>query len=351
MSTLAGPPVRLADALGSHAKDIARAAWVRLPAESRRPRDLAFAAYRRRVRRVMRGDTCSFRVVGTRTVASSSRSTVVEVELRTRAEVGPGDMLYVWWRNDPARLASLDPGLADAELGYWTTPVPHRPARRSRATAARLAASVFDLSALRAEEVGALGAEGLLALPRITPRLYTASEARRGADGGGVVKVQVTMREEWPRRAAAFLHRADPGDEFRAWVMPHPNRVDRGGPGVAVVTGSGAAGVFAALRGGARGIDLVWGLGEKRPEAWILDELRGYELSGALASLRLVTSPTHVGDALREMADLGERSRRGDWLYVSGNEAAGADAHAALVDLLGDEAVRRAADSLRYINS
>ncbi|HMR14777.1 MAG TPA: hypothetical protein PKE42_13665, partial [Arachnia sp.] len=87
------------------------------------------------------------------------------------------------------------------------------------------------------------------------------------------------------------------------------------------------------------------------PEAWILDELRGYELSGALASLRLVTSPTHVGDALREMADLGERSRRGDWLYVSGNEAAGADAHAALVDLLGDEAVRRAADSLRYINS
>jgi hypothetical protein len=51
------------------------------------------------------------------------------------------------------------------------------------------------------------------------------------------------------------------------------------------------------------------------------------------------------------MADLGERSRRGDWLYVSGNEAAGADAHAALVDLLGDEAVRRAADSLRYINS
>ena len=86
MSTLAGPPVRLADALGSHAKDIARAAWVRLPAESRSPRDLAFAAYRRRARRVMRGDTCSFRVVGTRTVASSSRSTVVEVELRTRAE-------------------------------------------------------------------------------------------------------------------------------------------------------------------------------------------------------------------------------------------------------------------------
>ena len=351
MSTLDGPPVHLADALGSHAKDLARAVWVRLPAASRSPRDRAFAAYRRHVRRIVRGETASFRVIDTRTVAASPLSRVVEIELHTRAEVGVGDMLYVWWCNDPARVASLAPALTDAEVGYWTTPVPHRPARYARATAAHVAASVLDLSALGVEDVAALDAAELLALPRITPRLYTASEARRDGGGRCIVKVQVTMRQDWPRRAAAFLHRVAAGDEVRAWVMPHPNRVHRVRPGVAVVTGSGAAGVFAALRDGAVGIDLIWGLGDKRLEPWVLDELRGYEVSGALASLRLVNSPMHVGAALRELADLGERSRRGDWLYVSGNEAAGVDAHAAVADLLGDEAVGQAADSLRYINS
>lgn len=354
MSTLAGPPVRLRDALGSQLTDAARAVWVRLPAESQTVRDLAFAAYRRDVRRILRAGTERFEAIGTRTVAESSRSSIVEIELVTDARVHTGDMLYVWWRNDPERVAALDPALAATELGYWTTPLPHRPARRSRTAAGRLAEAVYDLSALSLDEVGALDARRLRALPRITPRLYTASHVSASPGGSSTVRLQVTMRGDWAQRAAAFLHRVQPGERLHAWVMPHPNRVERRSPGIAIVTGSGAAGVFAALRAGAEPIDLIWGLGDKRPGQWVLDELRAHERSGALSSLRLVSSPEHVAEALRARGgadELRERVRLGDRLYVSGNEAAGGSTHEALVEMLGEAAVREAAESLRYINS
>ena len=353
VSTLPGPPLALRGALGSHILDVARAAYVRLPERSTYPRDLAFAEYRREVRRIMRRPTVSFEVEETRPLASGRESHIVEIALRGKAGVRPGDMLYVWWRNDPGRLERMLGGVdRSAELGYWTTPVPHRPARRSRGPIHRLASDVFDLSD-RDPAAGPLAPRDLLALPRITPRLYTVSGVSDSATegGGSQLRIQVTMRDGWPDRAAAFLHRLQPGDAVQAWVMPHPHRVQRTGPVTAVVTGSGAAGVFAALRSGVGGIDLVWGLGDKRLEPWVAEEIEGYLRLGALRSFELVESPERVQEALERGGTRQDRLVDGSWLYVSGNASAGEAVDATARRILGDDELRTAAESLRYINS
>lgn len=274
----------------------------------------------------------------------------MEVSLLGSAPVEPGDMVYVWWRSDPMMVDALPPSLARASLGFWTTPVPHRPSQWARATGARLAESVFDLSGLLRAEIGSLDADGLRSLPRIAPRLYTVSDVSTGEPGSSIVRLQVTMRDDWRPRSASFLHRLAPGDRVRVWIMPHPNHVDLSQPGLAVVTGSGAAGVFAALRSGARDIDLVWGLGDKKLERWMFDELAEHERSGGLASLRLVRSPERVDEATREIL-----ARRGlsdaSQIYVSGNEAAGAAVHQVLREHLGERALAEATASMRYINS
>ena len=137
--------------------------------------------------------------------------------------------------------------------------------------------------------------------------------------------------------------------------MPHPHRVRLESRGLAVATGSGAAGVFSALRARAGGVDLVWGLGDKRLEPWVEAELGEHKASGALTSVELVRSPMRVTGALSRGPGLDDRLRGcfdgGRWVYVSGNAAAGAAAHEMLTEALGERALHEASESLRYINS
>lgn len=239
----------------------------------------------------MRGLLETFEVTGNRLLAAGAASSVTELTLTGTASVEPGDMLYVWWQNEPALVDALAAAVSTEPLASWQSA------------------------------------------------------------GTRTLSLQVTMRDGWPLRSAAYLHRLEPGTLVRAWVMPHPHRAPRTGPGLAVVTGSGASGVFAALRDGARGIDLIWALGDKEPQPWVLDELRAHERAGSLASAQLLRSPQRVGGALAETLSRTGFSFDRSWVYVSGNTGAGEAAHRVLAEVLGEPAVTEAAASVRYVNS
>lgn len=289
---------------------------------------------------------------------------VVELTLRGGG-VEPGDMLQLWWENDVAPA----PG-DDDPVAAWATPLPHRPARRVRTTAGEVRRRLVDLGGADAG-ASAHDARALLArTPRLTPRFYTVSGVAPGGSGAGngpgvegvsessdtgtapvEVRLQVTRAAAWPERAAAYLHRVQPGDVVRGWVLRHPHRVDRSRPGLAVVTGSGAAGVFAALRAGAHGIRLVWGLGDKRLAPWVERELDAHLASGGLAEVALARSPQRVTDVLApRLAEVRALVADGGWVYVSGNEAMADAVDALLHGALGAEQARAHAE-LRYIVS
>ena len=65
-------------------------------------------------------------------------------------------------------------------VGYWTTPLPHRPSRRARATRAQVAEQVRDLGDPRAPG-------------RFSSRFSTVA----GADEDRV-RIHVTWRQDWP---------------------------------------------------------------------------------------------------------------------------------------------------------
>ncbi|MFT4258199.1 hypothetical protein [Microbacterium sp.] len=330
MSTRREARVTAARAIRSHAEDVVRAALVALPPRERTRRGLAFHAYQRQVRTIMRADPVAFEVVETRMLAEGHRTSVIEVTLRGEVGVDAGDMLHVLWRNDLDRIAAAD---AVTAARFWTTPIPHRPSRWARVGASGLLESVVDLSA--STDSDPARAE------RITPRFFTVA----GVEASDV-RLQVTHTAGMPPRAASFLARVRPGDVVEARVLPHPHRVAHDGPGLAVVTGSGAAGVFAALRAGASGIRLVWGLGDKQLAPWVQEELREHLRAGRLSSLRLALRPERVTDLLVD-----EPIEQMAWIYVSGHESMGAAVDAALRARLGESVLREMSDGLRCIVS
>ncbi len=354
-----------------------RWALVNRPLRSDNPRDAAFHRYLKKVRRIMKRDPAVFEVVDNRLMAAGPHSVIRELTLRTAALVEPGDMLHVWWRNAPERAAAHIGSFSEGY--YWSTPIPHRPSRRNRYTAEELAGSIVDLSMANppsdllvhsvAEHTGALSPtdsigdvlefpnrpvasatvsanEGVENFPRITPRFYTTSSARRDEDAT-TVRIQVTYVDSWPKRAAAFLQSLEPGESLDARVLPHPHRVPLDVPGgLAITTGSGAASVFAALRGGAQGIHLIWGLGDKTLEPWVREELAQYLDSGALGNLETAHSPTRVTDILKQTPDLSDYLAK--WIYVSGNEAMGYGVDSLLSTALGPGVLEESAASMAY---
>jgi sulfite reductase alpha subunit-like flavoprotein len=302
------------------------------PRRPRTPRDAAFRAYLREVRATLRSDPVPFTVASRRPLLTGAASSVVEVQLTGGARVEPGDMLLLWWRNLPASVDGVGSERVDPTCRGSTVP------RRARTTEERFVRAVADLSAPGTDAVAA---------PRITPRFYTVAGAVAGQ-----VSLHVTAAHAWPARAADFLHRVGERETVYAWVLRHPHRVDRTRGGLAVATGSGAAGVFAALRHGARDVRLVWGLGGKDPEPWVREELDRHVVSGALAELRLARSPQRVTDFLaRDAVAVRELVADGGWLYVSGNERMGEAVDGLLTGIVGAPAIARARDDLRYIVS
>lgn len=236
-------PTTWVRAAQSRAEDAVRWALVNDPRRARAHRDAAFRTYLRTVRATLQREPATFTVTGSRMLAEGADSGVVEVSLRGEVAVAAGDQLLLWWRNAQPAVDRLDVDLSGSDA-YWSTPVPHVPSRWLRDSRSAIAASVIDLSEAPPADTFE---EILAAAPRITPRFFTVA----GTDPD--ITLHVTYAGAWPPRASAFLRGADVGEEVRGWVLPHPHRVDRSGPGLAVATGSGAAGgVRCAARGCAR---------------------------------------------------------------------------------------------------
>ncbi len=338
MSRAEGRPIGWREALVSRLLDPARLAWLHLPGGPDTPRERAFPRYRKQVRQTLRGDPGVFTVIESRTLAESATSKVMELTLASTVNVQPADLLYVAWRNAPEAVAAAAPARGGGDrTRYWTTPLPYRSSRLARATTPQLLSEVYDF--------GKGASARLHRTPRIVPRLYTASHAEPGA-----VRLQVTYRRDWPQRAAAFLQRLRAGEELLAWVFPHPHRLPAVGQGTALVTGSGAAAVFAALRAGRQAVELIWGLGDKRPAPWVMAELESFVEAGALEGLRVTTAPRRVTDEV-DAARLTQLLAEGGWLYVSGNREMGAEVERALRASGSGEVLDRAFGELRYIVS
>lgn len=295
------------------------------------------------MRRILRAPAETVEVLDARALAQGSRSRIVELTLRTDAPVAPGDVVSLCWRNAPAAVAARGPD--DVPLRYWSTPTPHRPSFRTGASRARVLSEVLDLGDAPPDA-------SLRTAPRMTPRLFTTSDARE-VERGWRLRLQVTAHEGAPPRAAAFLHGLRPGDRVSAWVLPHPHRLTRfAQPGLAVVTGSGAAAVFAALRSGSRGLQLVWGLGDKVLEPWMQEELRQHRDTGALRSVEIVRSPERVtAAAARCAAEVRSLIAHGGWIFVSGNDRMAHDVDALIRGALGADLHNQASRDLRYIVS
>lgn len=339
MTTRREGPTDWRRAAFSQVEDAVRRGLVAVPPRPRTVRNLAFHRYGQQVRRILRASPAEFEVVGRRDLAVGTHSSVAELSLLTEVPVTPGDVLSLWWRNSEERVAAAASGSPPQR--YWTTPLPHRPSVRRTAVEATLLRDVVDLSG---------NPSGWREAPRIVPRFFTTSHAapRRNRIE---VRLQVTRHGRWPERAAAYLHRAEPGERLRGWVLPHPHRVPEG-PGMAVVTGSGAASAFAALRSGARGVRLLWGLGDKRLVSWVEAELHDWLTSGALAQLELARTPLRVTDLLeRHVDDLRAILAQGGWLFVSGNAAMGEQVDLMVAELLGDRQYQASHEALRYIVS
>lgn len=336
-------------AFGSRARDVARTAVLALPARAASPRDAAFHGYAREWGRRLKREPERFRVRELLPVAFSAGGRIVEIVLEGPA-VDPGDMLYALWRN-PDEAVDRRPDAVGSLHAYWSTPGPGRPSRWERASGREALSAVVDL----AEDPEGSVARLLRSAPRIVPRLYTVSGAR--ADE---TRILVSARAEWPRRAAAHLVSLRPGDELRAWIMPHPHRLPplhgHEGAGLVVVTGSGIAGALAALRAGrGEGARLVSGVrGDVAPA--VRAELEGLADGGAIRRLDVAVStdpsrPRRVTDVLAELPADARSELADGWAYVSGHSGMAAPVRALLADLYGPAELERMAETLRYIES
>lgn len=282
----------------------------------------------------MQTDPVQFTVIDVRPLATGASSRVIEVRMRTAAVVLPGDMLYIGWRNSDARVGQFSPG--QRQLRYFTTPLPHRPVKLMFGSEREVLSGVLDLSEGHTAS--------LTGSSRIVPRIYTVAGVQpRGTHNE--IAIHVTIDDSWPERAAAYLGRLHADDTAIGWVLPHPHRVDHDVPTLAIVTGSGAAGVFAALRDECAPIDLVWGLGDKELAPWVFEELAKHRETGALRSVVFARRPDRVTDLLDERIPAPRA------VYVSGNETMGATVDALLRERWSDDLVDAMSADMSYIAS
>ncbi|AYF96927.1 ferredoxin reductase domain-containing protein [Protaetiibacter intestinalis] len=352
------PPVTASAALASYPRAALRPLFFRTRWPRATAHDRALLDYQLALPRILRRRPVRFVVREVRVVSAHGEGGIRELTLEAEARAVPGDMLYLGWRNAPDAVAAVLPaGAADAVLPYWTTPAPGVPSRRARATSAELAATVLDL----ADALAAQFPELPRAAPRMVPRVFTLSGVRSLGGGRQELRVLVSHHAAWPSRAAAHLHRVVPGEALAGWVLPHPHRLPplHGalGDGVAVVTGSGIAGVLAALRSGVAGRPwLVWGL-RGEPAPWLRAELDGYAAAGAIRRLDVVDSRAASGlrrvtDVLASASDaVAADLASGAWLYVSGHAAMADPVRAAVTAAAGPDTVERLQATLRYVES
>lgn len=366
--------VDLRRALASHGLHVARHVVTWLPARGT-PRDVAFRRYFAAVGDRFRREPTRFRVERVRPVAAGPGHRILELTLTGPAAARPGDMVALTWHNATERVVEAV-AAASTPVRFWTTPRPCRPARPARADAATFYREVVDLG------LPLPAGDHARTAPRIVPRIYTLAGIepvaavpghgiRNGAAPGagsaardpGVADTRITIlvshRAAWPDRAAAYLCRLRHGDEVGGWLLPHPSRLPalHGalGRGLAVVTGSGVAGVLAGLRTHTlpAPIRLVWGT-RHEIEPWLREELAAHVAAGTIDRLDLLRSrgpdPHRVTDAL-DPADLRDRVDHGGWVYVSGHAATGAPVRDRFVAAVGGATVDRMVDELRYIES
>ncbi len=368
-------PVDLRRAIASHALHAARhvlTAWYATPFHrSLSRREAAFRRYFGDVGASFRSAPRTWQVAEIRPVTDGSAGDRRITEITLTGPLGaappvPGDMVALLWRNPDSAVARALPALAPTAttpVAYWTTPRPCRPARRSSTSAETFLREAADLGE------GVSSSRWTTATtPRLAPRLYTLSEVAREGDHSRL-RIMVSFHADWPERAAAHLLGLRVGEEVRGWVLPHPRRVpglvvpqsrepiapEAAGPGLAVVTGSGIAGVLAALRAGvADDLWLVWGT--RHPVApWLLQELETYRAAGLIGRLDVVVSagerPRRVTDVLDDATgELARRLTRGDWIYVSGHTATLPAVRERVQAVLGPTTKARI-EAMRYIES
>lgn len=337
-----------------------RPSYLRLTRTSPTRHERSFLEYQLALPSILRSERIPFTVVAAAEIMATRTSNLRELTLTTSRPVAEvGDMLYLLWRNSPeVVLASLPPRTHSREVGYWTTPAPGIPPVRARASVNTLLSEVLDLS----ERPSGQGFDALLRhTGRITPRSYTLSGVRPLPSGGQELRILVSHHSDWPSRSAAYLHRAQPGEVLQGWVLPHPHRIPSlhgwGNEGLAVVTGSGIAGVLAALRAGIAGNPwIVWGF--RGPlSAALSEEFDAFIAHGAIRRLDIADSrsdhgPRRVNDILDSSADaLQETLDAGHWLYVSGHASSAAPIRTAFTRAASPEAVSQMQDELRFIQS
>lgn len=351
-------PVTSATALASHLRAAVRPAYLRLTRTAPNRHERAFLDYQLALPAILHDAPQPFTVTASVEIAASPGRSIRELTLTTPTQMAEvGDMLSLLWQNTPEAIAVARPE-RERPVGYWTTPAPGIPSTRAHATPHRILTEVLDLG----EPAAGPTFDALLRhARRLTPRIYTLSGVRALLGGGQELRILVSHHSSWPARAAAHLHRARPGDVLHGRVLPHPHRLPAlhgwSDDGIAAVTGSGIAGVLAALRGGVGGTPwVVWGLrGSVAPG--VRDELDSFVADGSISRLDVVDSlavagPRHVTDVLAESANtLTAAVAAGHWLYVSGNASAGDQIRAAIATANGPEAVARLQDELRFVQS
>lgn len=343
MSTRGGSAIGSLQALASYPRAAFRPLFLRLSRRGRDDHERAFLDYQLRLPSILRLEPIALTVAGIRDVVHSPEAGVRELLLDAPGHVAHlGDMLYLRWQNDAGAVDSILSPDDSARVRFWSTPMPGVPSKRTSMQRASFLSSVVDLGEV---DVHAGFAELLRRGRRAIPRVYTLAGVTHTRDAGTTLRVLVGIRASWSRRAAAWLHTRSPGDVVQGWILPHPHRVPvllgAGAEGIAVVTGSGIAGILAALRAGTpSAIWLIWGRrGTIHPE--LLAELEAYRSTGAISRLDLVDStapdgPRYVTDILSsEDAELRRRLGAAHWVYVSGHAGMTEPVLGRLTDILG----------------
>lgn len=252
-----------------------------------------------------------------------------------------GDILEIGPRNAPAEVAALDLSAEAAEVASGLR-LPHEP---------------DAVAALRGLSPVAL-AERLTPLPH---REY--SIASLPADGGVELIVRLmTNAEGHPGLGSGWLCRhAEIGGPIDARVRTNRgfHAPDPARPMILIGAGTGLAGLRAHLKArvaaGAPRNWLVFGERTAAHDYFLREEIEGWVASGALERLDLAFSRDqaerlYVQHRLRAAAEtLRQWVADGAAIYVCGSlEGMSRDVHAALVDVLGAEAVERLTDEGRY---
>lgn len=256
-----------------------------------------------------------------------------------------GDILEIGPRNAPAEVEALAATLGLPSSTAETLSslrLPHEPAAIEALRGLSVEAIAERLTALphREYSIASLPADGAVELiVRLMPR----------ADG------QPGLGSGWLCRSAKVGQAIDARVRTnRSFHAPAPER-----PLILIGSGTGLAGLRAHLKAraaiGAKRNWLVFGERTQAHDYFHRDEIEGWMASGAIARLDLAFSRdqaqrVYVQHRLRERSDtLRQWVADGAAIYVCGSlEGLSRDVHAALVEILGADAVERLTDEGRY---